>query len=116
MVKTTILLIDIYHTTFILPNTCLLLLQRKRPLFSGLYRVLGMVNSLIYSAARQYGCNYDVLHARSKGIQGNWSKGGKNKRLVDEEEATLVRYCERRILANDPLERLYIIAAANSIL
>jgi hypothetical protein len=22
-------------------------------------------------AARQYGCNYDVLRARSKGIQGN---------------------------------------------
>ena len=46
-------------------------------------------------AARHYGCNYDVLHAWSRGIQGNWLKGGKNKRLVDEEEATLIRYYER---------------------
>jgi hypothetical protein len=67
-------------------------------------------------AARHYRCKYDVLCARSRGIQGNWSKGGKNKRLVDEEEATLIRYCERRILANDPPEREHIVAAANSIL
>jgi hypothetical protein len=45
--------------------------------------------------ARYYDCNYDVLRARAKGIQGNWSRGGRNKRLVDEEEATLIRYCER---------------------
>jgi hypothetical protein len=57
-----------------------------------------------------------VLCARAKGIQGNWSKGGKNKRLIGEEEATLVCYCERRILANDPPEREHITAAANSIL
>jgi hypothetical protein len=67
-------------------------------------------------AARQLGCNYDVLRARAKGIQGNWSRGGRNKRLVDEEEATLIRYCERRILTNDPPEREHITAAANSIL
>jgi hypothetical protein len=66
--------------------------------------------------ARCYNCNYNVLCARAKGIQGNWSRGGRNKRLVDEEEATLVRYCKRRILANDPLEREHIVAAANSIL
>jgi hypothetical protein len=56
-------------------------------------------------ATRHYGCNYDVTRARAKGIQGNWSKGGKNKRLNNEEEATLVRYCERRILCNDPPKR-----------
>jgi hypothetical protein len=67
-------------------------------------------------AARYYDCNYDVLRARAKGTQGNWSKGGKNKRLISEEEATLVRYCERCILVNDPLEREHITAAANSIL
>jgi len=67
-------------------------------------------------AARHYDYNYDVLRARAKGIQGNWSRGGWNKRLVDEEEATLIRYCERRILVNDPLEREYIVAAMNSIL
>ena len=67
-------------------------------------------------AARHYNCNYDVLRARAKGIQGNWSRGGRNKRLVDEEEATLIRYCERRILTNDPPEREHIVAAANSIL
>ena len=67
-------------------------------------------------ASRDYECNYDVLRARAKGIQGNWSRGGKNKRLIGEEEEALVRYCERRILCNDPLEREHIIAAANSIL
>ena len=69
-----------------------------------------------YAITAHYACNYDVLGARAKGIQGNWSRGGKNKRLADEEEATLVRYYERRILANDPLEREHIVAATNSIL
>jgi hypothetical protein len=44
----------------------------------------------IAMATRHYGCNYDVTRARAKGIQGNWSKGGKNKRLNNKEEATLV--------------------------
>ena len=44
----------------------------------------------IAMATRYYGCNYDVTYARAKRIQGNWLKGGKNKRLNDEEEATLV--------------------------
>jgi len=68
------------------------------------------------AASRHYDYNYDVLRARARGIQGNWSRGGRNKRLNNEEEATLVRYCERRILCNDPLEHAYIIAAANIIL
>jgi len=42
------------------------------------------------AASRHYDCNYDVLHARAHGIQGNWSRGGRNKRLNDKEEATLV--------------------------
>jgi hypothetical protein len=43
-------------------------------------------------AARHFDCNYDVLRARSRGIQGNWSKGGKNKRLVDEEVGMRILY------------------------
>ena len=70
----------------------------------------------IAMATRYYGCNYDVTRARAKGIQGNQLKGGKNKRLNNEEEAILVRYCEHRILYNDPPKRPYIIAAANTIL
>jgi hypothetical protein len=75
----------------------------------------GKYSNLAFAAC-QNGCNYNVLYARFKGIQGNWLKGGKNKRLADEEEATLVCYYKRRILANDPLEREHITAAANSIL
>jgi hypothetical protein len=56
--------------------------------------------------ARQLKCDYDVLRARSKGIKGNWSKRGKNKRLVDEEKATLIRYYKRRIFINDLLYQL----------
>ena len=57
---------------------------------------------------------------QSKGESG--SPGGrltgneKREWLNDEEEATLVRYCERRILCNDPPERAHIVAAANTIL
>jgi hypothetical protein len=66
--------------------------------------------------SRHYKCNHDVLRTRAKGIQGNWSRGGKNKRLIGEEEAALIHYYKRRILYNDPLDREYIVATANSIL
>jgi hypothetical protein len=42
--------------------------------------------------------------------------GGRNKKLAEDEEATLKLYCERCILASEPLERKHIQAAANSIL
>jgi hypothetical protein len=67
-------------------------------------------------ATRHYGYNYDVTRARAKRIQGNWLKGGKNKRLNNKEEATLVQYYKRRILYNNPPECPHIVAAANIIL
>ena len=70
----------------------------------------------IAMATRHYGYNYDVTRARAKRIQGNWLKGGKNKRLNNKEEATLVRYCEHRILYNDPPKHPHIVATANTIL
>jgi hypothetical protein len=44
----------------------------------------------IAMATRHYGCNYNVICTRAKGIQGIWLKEGKNKRLNNKEEATLV--------------------------
>ena len=67
-------------------------------------------------AARHYYVNYDVLRNRAKGRKTNHSRGGRNKKLADDEEATLKRYCERCILAGEPPEKKHIEAAANSIL
>ena len=63
---------------------------------------------------RQYGYSYDVACAMAKGMLGNWSRGGRNKRLADE-EVTLIRYCKRRILSHDGPEQKHIISAVNSI-
>ena len=51
-----------------------------------------------------------------KGRKPNSSRGGKNKRLDDAEEATLVLYCQRLIMLRDNPGRRDIEAAANSIL
>jgi Tc5 transposase DNA-binding domain len=68
------------------------------------------------TAARNHHVNYDLLRARAKGRPTNHSKGGQNKKLASDEEATLRLYCERCILAGEPPERKHIKAAANSIL
>ena len=67
-------------------------------------------------ASRKHYVDYDLLRARAKGRPTNKTRGGRNKRLAKDEEATLMLYCKRYILASKPLERKHIQAAANSIL
>jgi hypothetical protein len=89
MAKTTILLIDIYHTTFLIYMPTITL-EEEALIQRALQGVRDDKFPNIAVAARHYGCNYDVIYARAKGIQGNWLRGGKNKRLIGEEEVTLV--------------------------
>jgi len=51
---------------------------------------------------------YNLLQARAKGRPTNQTRGGKNKKLAKDEEATLKLYCKRCILASKPLERKHI--------
>jgi hypothetical protein len=66
-------------------------------------------------AAAYYYLPYDILIARARGRFINHSRGGQNKIFLEEDTATLRRFCERCILLGDPLERKYIKVAANSI-
>ncbi|KAH9205267.1 hypothetical protein DL95DRAFT_491851 [Leptodontidium sp. 2 PMI_412] len=70
----------------------------------------------ITAAARKHCVNYDVLRGRLSGRLPNSSRGGKNKKLNDDEEATLVLYYKRLILYRENPGRKEIEAAANSIL
>jgi hypothetical protein len=70
----------------------------------------------ITDASRHFNVDYDLLRARRKGRKTNYTRGGKNKKLVDKEEAILILYYERCIKVGRPLERPYIVAAANTIL
>ncbi|PVH69795.1 hypothetical protein DL98DRAFT_438275, partial [Cadophora sp. DSE1049] len=72
--------------------------------------------SSIYAAAKKWCVNYDIMRGRMKGRKPNSSRGGRNKRLDDAEEATLVLYCQRLIKLGDNPGRKDIEAAANSIL
>ena len=68
------------------------------------------------AAARHYLVRYRVLIARAKGRPPNTSRGGRNTRLNDAQDAALKLYCERCIKAGLNPERQHIRAAANSIL
>ena len=74
----------------------------------------GQINTFP-QAAKHYYVDYDLLIARSHGRPTNHIKGGQNKKLTEEEDQSLRRYCERCIIAGDPPERYHIKAAANSI-
>ena len=68
------------------------------------------------AAAQHYTVKYSVTRARAKGVPTKHTVGGKNKRLTDDQDTVLKRYCERCILAGAPPERKHIVGAANSIL
>jgi hypothetical protein len=59
-------------------------------------------------ASRKYYIEYNLLRARAKGRPTNQTRGGKNKKLAKDEEATLKLYYERCILASEPLEQKHI--------
>jgi len=67
-------------------------------------------------ASKKHCVDYNLLRARAKGRLTNQTRGGRNKKLAKDEEATLKLYCKRCILASKPLKRKHIQVAANSIL
>ena len=60
------------------------------------------------AVARKHYISYNVLRARAKRRPTNKTRGGRNKKLAKDEEATLKLYCKRCILASEPLKRKHI--------
>ena len=55
-------------------------------------------------ASKKHCVDYNLLRARAKGRLTNQTRGGRNKKLAKDEEATLKLYCKRCILASKPLK------------